>query len=296
MCNNFDINKIEQQEGKVAIVTGANTGLGFLHSKILAQKGITVVFACRDEAKALEAMALLKSENVLAKVYYIPLDLRSISSVKAFSEIFLMRFPRLDFLVNNAAVVNLESKQLTPEKIEMHMATNHLGHFALTQYLFEVLIKTPYSKVITLTSGGYKVGKIDFDDLSLSKVPYNRIKAYGNSKLANLLFAIQLQNIFDKYAPLSKSLVCHPGLTASPRQQSIGIGGFAAKVLASPLHKGVLPQIRATFDDSLDGATLLGPKWGIWGKASIKPIEKEHLNKEVLESFWEKSEEVMASL
>ena len=277
---------------KVAVVTGGNTGLGYKTSLELSRRGASVIIACRSPEKGRFAVESILKEIPRAKLEIILLDLLDSDSISNFAQNFNTRHNRLDMLINNAGVVNLEKRQVSSSGHEMHMATNHLGHFALTGRLFPALIATEIARVVTVSSIAYKTGTINFDDLDWQKREYNRFKSYGDSKLANLLFMKQLQKIFDSTRATAISVAAHPGITATERQQTIGAGGFIAHWLASPVSKGCLPQLLAATEPSVKAGQFYGPKYGIWGYPSLQKIKPGVLNSDVAEKLWRVSEDL----
>ena len=172
---NWTADQIPNQNGKIVIVTGGNTGLGYQMSLELANKNAHVVIACRSVSKGNKAIQHIKDtlkKNVSLET--IPLDLTDLTSIKAFADVFLKKHNQLNILINNAGVVNLKNRQESGSGIEMHMATNHFGHFALTGYLFSMLVKTPNARVVTMSSGAYRSGAIDFKDTNWETRPYHR--------------------------------------------------------------------------------------------------------------------------
>ena len=174
----------------------------------------------------------------------------------------------------------------------MHMATNHLGHFALTGRLFPTLIAADKARVVSVSSLAYRTGTIDFDDLDWQNREYNRFKSYGDSKLANLLFMKQLQKVFASAGATAISVAAHPGLTATDRQQTIGAGGFIAHWIASPVSKGCLPQLLAATEPSVKAGEFYGPKYGLWGFPSVQKIKPGVLNPDVAKKLWRVSEDL----
>jgi len=287
--SNDDIPKID---GITVIITGGNKGLGFQSALELSKKNARVIIACRKVEEGLGAKAKILSEVPTAEIDVIPLDLTDETSIRDFSEDFKRKYKRLDILLLNAGVVNLDTHQLTNSGREMHMATNHLGHFALTGRLFDVLKNTENARVVTVSSLAYKSGVIDFDDLAWNKRKYNRFKAYGDSKLANILFMTQLQKLFDQAGSSAISVSAHPGLTGTERQQSIGIGGVFAHWIASPVSKGCLPQLLAATEPSVKANDFYGPKYGILGVPKQQKIKSKFLDGELAEKLWKYSEEL----
>ncbi len=291
---NWSLASIPNQSGKTVIVTGGNIGLGFKSALELARKGAHVVIACRSLAKGNEAMDRICQEVPGAALEVIQLDLSDRDSIKSFADTFCQSHDSLDILINNAGVVNLETLQRCPEGHEMHMATNHLGHFALTGLLAHKLLSTKNSRVVTLSSGAYKSGEIDFSDFKREIRPYSRVKAYGDSKLANLLFAHQLQKYFQSQNANCISVSAHPGLTGTERQQSIGIGGNLARWLASPVEKGVRPQLLAATSPQVEAGGFYGPRFVAWGAPALLKLEPEIITDELAKELWDYSEQVTA--
>lgn len=286
----WSVHDIPPLTGKIALVTGGNIGLGFKSSMELARAGAEVVVACRSLEKGSHAIALLRNEVPDAALHTLQLDLTDLYSVENCANEFLARFDRLDILMNNAGVVNLAQLCRTADGHEMHMATNHYGHFALTGRLFDLIARTPCARVVTLSSLSYKQGSIMLDDLDWTKREYDRVKAYGDSKLANLMFTQVLQERLLKQATSAIAVSAHPGLTGTERQQSIGIGGALARWVASSVSQGVLPQLRAACDPSIKPSEFVGPRFGLRGAPSIvaNPLNQE--NQAMAERLWSKSE------
>jgi len=278
--------------GKTTVVTGGNVGLGFASALWLARNAARVVVACRDTGKGEAAAARLKEESPGSDVGFLRLDLTDLESIKQFAHDFTKRHDRLDILLNNAGVVNLEDLRRSPGGHEMHLATNHLGHFALTGRLFPMLVETAEARVVTVSSAGYRFGEIRFDDLDWTSRPYDRIKAYGDSKLANLLFMRELDRRFRALGVSAISIAAHPGVTATERQQAIGIGGALAHQLASPMEKGVRSQLRAATDPSVSGGEFYGPRFGLFGPAVLLKANPAFADIDLAEKLWHASEEI----
>ena len=172
------------------------------------------------------------------------------------------------------------------------MATNHLGHFALTGRLLPLLRTAPAARVVTVSSGAYRNGTIDFDDLDWTRRPYHRVRAYADSKLANLLFMVELQARFEAVGLDARSVASHPGLAATPRQQSIGIGGVLARWLAAPIITGALPQLRAATDPTDPGGTYWGPRFGIRGGPVQLDLPLDTVSSKAARRLWGVSEEL----
>lgn len=289
----WQLSDIPDLTGKQAIVTGGNIGLGYRSALELARRGAGVTIGCRRADAGEKAIGRIRQEAPNAKLSFIELDLTNVASINAFTDAFLTRHDRLDILMNNAGVVNLEDLTRTSEGHEMHMATNHYGHFALTGRLFGLLCRTPGARVVCLTSGAYKSGEIRFDDMDWRQRTYSRIKAYGDSKLANLLFMLTLQKRFDAAGAEALAVAAHPGLTATERQQSIGIGGSLARWIASPVGQGVAPQLRAATDPLVRAGQLYGPRFVVRGGPVAEKIHPKATDDALAERLWAFSEELI---
>jgi len=292
MYKKWSLLNMPDLSGRVAIVTGGNIGLGFKTSLELARKGVALTIACRSVKKGEEAAEKIRSEITEADISVISLDLTNSDSIDQFSQEFLAKKSRLDLLINNAGVVNLERLQLTPDGQEMHMATNHLGHFSLTGKLFPLLAKTDDARVILVSSLAYRQGEIVFSDFSWKHRQYNRMKCYGDSKLANMLFMLSLNEKFESLGSSAIAVAAHPGLTGTERQQSIGIGGLVAKWLASPVEKGCLPQLLAACEESVKAGDFYGPRFGLIGRPALQDLHSKALDGSLAEELWAKSEEI----
>jgi NAD(P)-dependent dehydrogenase (short-subunit alcohol dehydrogenase family) len=187
MSAGWTFDDIPDLSGRTAVVTGANSGLGFVCARELARRGARVVLACRDAGRGAAAVEAVSRAAPDALVELEALDLSSLASVEAFAERFASAHPSLDLLINNAGVM-APPRAVTADGFELQFATNHLGHFALTGRLLGALQAGASARVVTLSSNGHKLGRIDFDDLQSAR-RYNRWLAYCRSKLANLLFA-----------------------------------------------------------------------------------------------------------
>ncbi len=293
MNNNWITENIPDLTNKTAVVTGGNIGLGFRTSFELARKNAHVIIACRSKDKGEGAIQRIKKELPSAILHTIPLDLVNPNSIKAFSQKLQCQVSRLDILVNNAGVVMLDNYQTTELGHEMHMATNHLGHFVLTGRLFNLLLETENARVVTVTSLAYRAGAIDFDDFDWSKRKYNKSKAYGDSKLANLLFMYQLQKMFESAGASAKSVAAHPGLTVTERHHSFtGTKLILDKLIASPMGKGVLPQLLAATEPSVQACAFYGPKYGVRGKPKKIILHNNVLNPDLAQKLWDFSEKI----
>ena len=208
---NWNESDIPDQTGKVAIVTGANSGIGYETARALAAKGACVVLGCRNPLKGKEAEDRIRTAVPGADIRFEPLDLGSLLSVESFAEKFAAEEPRLDLLCNNAGVM-MPPLGHTAEGFEIQFGTNHLGHFALAGRLLELIRASGHARIVTVSSVGHFYGRINFKDLNSEK-RYNATLAYGQSKLANLLFAREFDRRLESAGIAATSAVAHPGST-----------------------------------------------------------------------------------
>jgi NAD(P)-dependent dehydrogenase (short-subunit alcohol dehydrogenase family) len=251
---------IPDQTGRTALVTGANSGLGFWTSVELARKGARVLMACRNPDRAAGALERLQAEVPNGNAELVALDLASLASVERAAADVAGRVEALDLLVNNAGIMAVGEGR-TEDGFELQLGTNHLGHFALTGRLVPVLLKGADPRVVTVSSYAHKIGKIDFDDLMGSQ-GYRRWRAYGQSKLANLLFTHELDR--RAHGRLT-AVAAHPGYASTHLQQGQGQKHFewlmalGNKVFAQSDRQGAWPSLRAATDPEVRGNEYYGP-------------------------------------
>jgi NAD(P)-dependent dehydrogenase (short-subunit alcohol dehydrogenase family) len=254
------------QSGRVAVVTGANSGLGLHTALELARKGAHVVIACRNEQKGAAALGRIRSQSPGASAEVRALDLADLASVRMFAAGAGADLERIDVLVNNAGVMAIP-RRVTADGFEMQFGTNHLGHFALTGLLLPALLRSTRPRVVTVSSGAHRGGRMDFDDLHGER-RYARWTAYSQSKLANLLFALELQRRADAAGAPLRSVAAHPGYAATnlqsagPQMDKSRLRELVMKVsntlLAQSDAKGALPSLYAATMD-VPPAGFLGP-------------------------------------
>lgn len=284
--------------GKVILITGGNSGLGIESAKAFVNKGAEVIITSRSEEKGKKALAEIKNEIPDANITIMLLDLMDLKSVQSFADEFMNKYNRLDVLMNNAGIMMTPYK-LSADGFESQMATNHLGHFVLTGLLIDLITKTPDSRIINVSSLAHKFGKMDFDDLFFSDSrKYSPRKAYGRSKLANLLFTYELQRRFDEKNIKTIAVAAHPGASHTNLGNHL-VGSFMYKILW-PLAKiatqkpadGAKSQIRASVDTNVKGGEYYGPG-GFMQMAGrpviVKSTKKSH-NIELAKKLWEKSQ------
>jgi NAD(P)-dependent dehydrogenase (short-subunit alcohol dehydrogenase family) len=257
---------VPDQSGRTAVVTGANAGLGLATARVLAERGAMVVLACRDVVKAERAADRIRREVGGADLDVVHLDLASLASVREAADKLRSNYPRLDLLINNAGVMAVPY-QRTEDGFELTMATSHLGHFALTGLLLEQLLASAGSRIVTVSSIAHRRGVMQFDDLQ-SEPRYKPGDAYGQSKLANLLFTYELQARLEAAGSRTIALAAHPG---NARTELWRTSSRLERVLISPRLRwlnfwlvqsaefGALPTLRAAVDPSARGGDYYGP-------------------------------------
>ena len=304
MSNKWTQNDIPNLIGKVAIITGANSGLGLESTKALASKGATVIMACRNLRKAEEAKAEVLQATPQAKLEVMELDNASLASVKQFAEAFKANYDRLDILLNNAGVMAIPRTE-TEDGFEMQLGVNHLAHFALTGHLLEILTETPHGRVHSTSSSAAFQASINFDDL-MGKKSYSRWTAYGQSKLANAAFATELHRRLQAAGHDTIANSSHPGLVMTNLQtnsleQSDAplveriLYSIFGPLIAQDISMGVLPQLYASTAPQAKGGVFYGPKtFRIRGYPAEQSCNKMLDDAKALRRFWEVSEELTA--
>ena len=258
---------IPPQAGRTVVITGANSGIGYEAARQLAAKGAHVLLACRDQAKGRWALESITAAQPSASVELMELDLADLGSIRRFAAAARAASPALHVLCNNAGVMAIPHRT-TRDGFEMQFGTNHLGHFALTGLLLERLLATPGARVVTVSSGAHKFGVMHWNDLQGER-SYGSWRAYGQSKLANLLFTYELQRrLVTAHAGLI-SVACHPGYAATnlqaagPRMQGSSIGEavweLANRLLAQSAAMGALPTLYAATAPDVQGGDYIGP-------------------------------------
>jgi len=292
--------RIPDLNGRTAIVTGANSGLGFETASELARCGARVVLACRDPEKSAATTAAIHAAHPPASLESLQLDLADLASVRAFAEKFLSNHRELHLLCNNAGVMALPLRR-TADGFEMQLGTNHLGHFALTGLLIEQLMRTPGARVVTTSSTAHKAGRMNFDDLQ-SERSYSRVRAYAQSKLANLLFAYELQRRLTASGADSLSLACHPGYAATnlqlagPRMSGSSwlerASEWANRTFAQSAAMGALPTLYAATSPDVRGGDYIGPSdyFESWGHPKKVQSNGRSHDAEAARRLWEVSE------
>jgi NAD(P)-dependent dehydrogenase (short-subunit alcohol dehydrogenase family) len=266
----WGIDDIADQSGRTAVVTGSNTGLGFETARALALKGARVVLACRDLQKAQAAQRQILDEAAAAggagAVDVLGLDLTDLGAIRAAAAETVERYHRVDLLINNAGVMMPPYRQ-TADGFELQLGTNHLGHFAYTGLVLERAVATPGARVVTVSSIAHRAGRMRWDDLQWT-TRYNRVQAYGQSKLANLLFTFALDRRLRAAGVDTIALAAHPGVSTTELGRYIPglstrfarrLGDVAFGFASQPPALGALPTLRAAVDPDAFGGAYYGP-------------------------------------
>ncbi|WP_328461703.1 SDR family NAD(P)-dependent oxidoreductase [Streptomyces sp. NBC_00669] len=292
MSGDWTEQHIPDQHGRVAIVTGANTGLGFETARMLAARGAAVVLAVRDVEKGERAAARITGDVTVQA-----LDLTSLDSVRSAAADLRATHPRIDLLINNAGVM-YTPKQTTADGFELQFGTNHLGHFALTGLLLDRLLPVPGSRVVTVSSTGHRIrAAIHFDDLQWER-SYGRAAAYGQSKLANLMFTYELQRRLGPHGT-TLAVAAHPGVSNTelirntPAALRVPIAWLAPLLTQKP-ERGALPTLRAATDPAVIGGQYYGPgnRGEIRGYPKLVESSPDSHDQATQQRLWTVSEEL----
>jgi NAD(P)-dependent dehydrogenase (short-subunit alcohol dehydrogenase family) len=285
------IDQLLPQPGKVAVVTGGNSGLGYETALGLAKKDVEVILACRNLLKAEEAKSKIMNHYLRAKIKCMKLDVSRLREVKEFAAQFQLQYKKLDLLINNAGIM-MSPYKVTEDGFENQLATNYLGHFALTGLLLPTLTSTPGSRVITLSSLSYKWAEIEFEDLQAQKV-YSRRKAYGQSKRACLMFAYELQRRLAAGGYNTLSVAAHPGLSKTNLDQYFpALIRPLGSLFLQPAEKGALPVLYAALEKDLKGGEFIGPDGFQEMRGYPTRVDSDEYSKDedVAQRLWKASE------
>jgi NAD(P)-dependent dehydrogenase (short-subunit alcohol dehydrogenase family) len=281
------------QQGRLAVITGANTGLGFETAQVLAARGASVVLAVRDIEKGKRAAACIADTAPGATVTVQHLDLTSLESIRAAADELRAKQPRIDLLINNAGVM-FTPKQTTRDGFELQFGTNHLGHFALTGLLLEHMLPVPGSRVVTVTSLAHTTqSRINLDDLRAER-SYSRVGAYGQSKLANLMFTYELQRRLSG-AGTTIAVAAHPGLAKTElTRYSPKVTRPLASLISQKAVLGALPTLRAATDPGVLGGQYYGPDglFGTRGYPKLAESSRQSHDPAIQRRLWTVSEEL----
>jgi len=293
---------IPDLSGRTAVVTGANSGLGFESALALARAGAEVVLACRDQTKGADAADRITGSVPSATVSLEPLDLSDLSSVRAFATAIGEKYTGLDLLLNNAGVMAIPRRE-TADGFEMQFGTNHLGHFALTGLLLDALLARPGARVVTVSSSVAQVGRIRFDDLQ-GTAKYGKWSAYSQSKLANQLFALELDRRATRAGMDLVSVAAHPGYAAT-NLQAVGpqmsgsslmerITDIGNKLFGQSAAGGALPSLYGATAPGVSGGQYFGPDGFMAQRGAPKEVAFVKAAKDPVTArrLWEVSEEL----
>jgi NAD(P)-dependent dehydrogenase (short-subunit alcohol dehydrogenase family) len=293
---------VPSQSGRVAIVTGANSGLGLVTARELARAGASVVLGCRDTGRGAKAAEQIRAAVPDAELDLQSLDLASLASIADFAGRVTSSYDGIDLLVNNAGVMAIPRAE-TADGFEMQFGTNHLGHFALTGRIIDAMRDRAGSRVVTVSSTAHKPGRIDFDDL-MSQRSYKKWGAYSQSKLANLLFAFELQRRLATAGAETISVAAHPGYSATnlqavgPRESGNRLMGvlmsFGNRLFAQSDEDGALPSLYAATAPEVRGGDYFGPSGFQESRGAPKKVDSTARSKdtEVAARLWEVSEQL----
>lgn len=292
MSANWTERNIPDQHGRVAIVTGGNTGLGLQTARMLAERGAAVVLAVRDIEKGKQA-----ADRIAGDVTVQALDLTSLESIRSAAADLRAAHSRIDLLINNAGVM-YTPKQTTADGFELQFGTNHLGHFALTGLLLDRLLPVRGSRVVTVSSTGHRIrAAIHFDDLQWEH-SYGRVAAYGQSKLANLMFTYELQRRLAQHGT-AIAVAAHPGVSNTELARNIPAAlrlpvTWLAPLLTQKPEMGALPTLRAATDPAVSGGQYYGPgDWGeIRGYPKLVSSSRQSHDQAVQQRLWSVSEKL----
>lgn len=288
-------NNITGQTDKTVIVTGANAGIGFETALALYEAGAHVILACRSLGNATEAVAKIKAQPGNGSAEAGVIDLADLDSVKQFAQTFLKEHSQLHLLINNAGVMQPPAAK-TVQGFELQFGVNFLGHFALTGYLFHLLESTPGARVVNLSSLAYLRGNIDFDNLK-SELSYDAVRDYCRSKLANLLFSVELQRRIDAVGGNTISVAAHPGATQtelirhmSEQEYTTALERFGALMTAA---QGALSTLYAAVSGDVNKGGFYAPNQdgGIRGYPAGTDIAPIALDEAVAKKLWQLAEE-----
>ena len=292
---------IPDLRGRVAVVTGANSGIGFEAVRVLADKHAHVVMACRNQDKGRKAAESILSATPEANLDLMQLDLSSLASIRSFAETLNAKVDKIDLLINNAGVMAIPWRETT-DGFEMQIGVNHLGHFALAGLLLDTVLAASGSRVVNVSSIAHKPARVRFHDLQSEK-KYNKWAAYGQSKLANLLFTYELDRRLKSAGKTSMSVACHPGWAAT-ELQAVGpemsgsavmktLSKWGNMALAQDAASGALPTLYAA-TASLRGGEYIGPDglFEMRGSPTVVESRPNSHDLEAAQKLWQASEEL----
>ena len=289
--NKWDSSDIPDKKGKVAVVTGASSGIGYETARVLANKNASVIIAVRNLEKGQAALDKIKTDYQDADARVMELDLADLKSVHTFVENFKKIYSRLDILINNAGVM-MPPYSKTIDGFELQFGTNHLGHFVLSGLLLDVIKNTPGSRIVNVSSGAHNYGELNFEDLNWENRPYKKMRSYGDSKIANLYFTYELQRRLDRQNVDVLVTAAHPGWTATELQRHAGLFNFLNPFFSQGIDMGALPTLYAAVAPDVKGGDYFGPSGWREIKGYPKQVESNALShdQEIASRLWDVSE------
>jgi len=292
----WDSSDIVDQKSRVAIVTGSSSGIGYETARVLAEKNATVIMAVRNLEKGNAAADKIRAGHHNADITVMELDLATLESVRSFAARFKENYSRLDLLINNAGVM-MPPYSKTADGFELQFGTNHLGHFALTGLLIDLINKTPDSRIVNESSGVHNYGELDFDDLNWESRPYKKMKAYADSKIANIYFTYELQRRLEEAGSNTIVTAAHPGWTATELQRHTSLFSFLNPFFAQDITMGALPTLYAAVGPDVKGGDYYGPSGWREMKGYPKKVESNKLSHDnkIAAKLWEVSEALMGA-
>ena len=284
--------QVPDQTGRVAIVTGSNSGIGFETARVLADKGATVIMACRNLDKANPKAEEIRAAHPGCDVEVMRLDLSNLDSVREFADEFRAKHSRLDLLINNAGIM-VPPYGTTAQGFETQFGVNHLGHFALTGLLLDLIVNTPGARIVTVSSVAHYMGKIDFSDLKWER-GYKAQAAYGQSKLANLLFTYELQRRLAAAEKDTLAVAAHPGWTSTNLQEHAPSVKFMNRFFGQEPLMGALPTLYAATESDVKGGEYYGPSGLLEMNGPPKRVKsnKRSRDENVAERLWNVSQDL----
>lgn len=275
---------------KIAIVTGANSGIGYETAKALAEKNAVVIMACRDLEKANNAANAIRINTRNAKLEIMELDLADLASVRNFADAFRSKYTNLDLLINNAGIM-IPPFTKTTDGFEVQFGANHLGHFALTGQLLDVILATPKARIVNVSSGAHRMGTINFENLNAEQA-YNPQNAYAQSKLANLLFTLELTRHLEDVCSDVIATAAHPGWTVTGLQR--GFLHTVSEWIGQKPDMGALPTLQAAIDSTAKRNDYFGPDGFIEMRGYPQKVDRSDAAKDadLAKRLWKISEEL----
>ncbi len=300
--SSWSVDDVPDLHGRTALVTGATKGIGLETAKVLASRGAVVLLGARSRIRGAAAQAQVRGQAPRAEVIVVPLDLADLASVEQAAALIAEEHPKLDILCNNAGVMGTPLRH-TDDGFELQFGTNHLGHFALTGRLLPQLVAAPAARVVTVASQNHRMGRLDLDNLD-GRAGYRRWRAYGQSKLANLLFAFELHRRAQAGSLGLTSVAAHPGYAgtdlqrvgprmeqARTRERAVMV---ANRLFSQSPHAGALPSLYAATAPDVEGGDYVGPDGPaeVWGRPTKVSAARQAYDPELARQLWDVSEEL----